>query len=146
MKNILVAVDFDEHVDELIHYTKAFAQKLNAKVWILHIAAPDPDFIGNEVGPQYIRDSFAEHLRDEHRQLQKLAEDFQSVGLESDGLLIQGPTVETLLKEAEKLKVELIITGTEEHNFLYRALAGSVSMAIFKKSKIPVLSVPLGKA
>ena len=48
-----------------------------------------------------------------------------------------------IMEEAVKLKVDLIIAGHEEHNFLYKAFVGSVSRHIIEKSKIPVLIVPL---
>jgi nucleotide-binding universal stress UspA family protein len=58
-------------------------------------------------------------------------------------MLVQGATIEMIMEEAEKLKVDLIIAGHEEHNFLYKAFVGSVSRQIIRKSKIPVLIVPL---
>ena len=142
MKNLLVALDFHENESTLIDLVRELAEPLKAKVWFIHIAAPDPDFIGNKVGPQYIRDFRAEDLRKEHRQLQEYATQFKEIGIDSEGLLIQGPTVETVLEEASKLRIDMIITGHEEHNFFYRAIYGSVSSGIMKGSKIPVLVVP----
>ena len=56
MKNILVTVDFDKHVELLLDKAFELAQCFKAKVWLMHIAAPEPDFIGFGPGPQYIRD------------------------------------------------------------------------------------------
>ncbi len=64
-------------------------------------------------------------------------------GVRAEGLLVQGATVEMLLKEAQKLNTDLIITGHHDHNFLYKAFIGSTSEEIIKESKIPVLMVPL---
>jgi len=69
MKNILVSIDFDEHTEQLINRTAELAGKYNSIVWILHVAAPDPDFVGLEVGPQYIRDHKAAELKKEHKLL-----------------------------------------------------------------------------
>ncbi len=50
--------------------------------------------------------------------------------------------MELILREAEELKVEMIITGHHEHGFLYKWFAYPVSEELIKRSKIPVLIVP----
>lgn len=143
MKNILVTIDFDSGEEKLLETALTMANKFSAKVWLLHVTAPDPEFVGYDVGPQYIRDFRAEELRNEHKTLQEFAKRFEQKGIDSEGLLIQGATLEMILNEAQKLKIDLIIVGYEQHNFLYEALIGSVSNKLIKKSKIPVLVVPL---
>ncbi len=59
MKNILVTIDFNKNEELLIDKAFQLAESFNSKLWLMHIAAPDPDFVGYEVGPQYIRDSRA---------------------------------------------------------------------------------------
>ena len=142
MKNLLVTLDFDEQTALLMDKALELAKAFGAKVWLMHIAAPDPEFVGYEVGPQYIRDFRAEDLRNEHRLLQRLAKEFKEEGVEADGLLIQGATIEMILEESNKLNADIIIAGHHEHGFFYNAFVGSVSAQIIKKSKIPVLIVP----
>ena len=72
MKNILVAIEFEDKDSKLINKAKEMAEKFGSKVWIVHVAEPDPDFVGYEVGPQYIRDFRGKELRKEHKLLQKL--------------------------------------------------------------------------
>jgi nucleotide-binding universal stress UspA family protein len=143
MKNILVTIDFDSGEEKLLETALTMANKFSAKVWLLHVTAPAPEFVGYDVGPQYIRDFRAEELRNEHKTLQEFAKRFEQKGIDAEGLLIQGATLEMILNEAQKLKIDLIIVGYEQHNFLYEALIGSVSSKLIKKSKIPVLVVPL---
>lgn len=73
MKNILVTIDFDVKTTLLIDNAYKLANAFGSKVWLVHIAAPDPDFVGYEIGPQYIRDNRAYELREEHRQLQNFS-------------------------------------------------------------------------
>ncbi len=143
MKNILVTVDFHDNEQLLIDKALQLAEKFESKIWFIHIAAPDPDFVGYDVGPQYIRDNRATELRTEHKQLEVYAEMFKKKGVGADGLLVQGATIEMIMEEAKKLHIDLIIAGHQEHSFLYKAFVGSVSGQIVKKSKIPVLIVPL---
>jgi nucleotide-binding universal stress UspA family protein len=152
MKNILVAVEMtnDEFSDQfniddnkVLEKALELAKAFDSKLWLLHIAAPDPEFVGYDVGPQYIRDFRAKDLRNEHKQLQAYADNFIKQGIDAEGLLIQGMTIEMIIEESKKLNIDLIITGHHDHNFLYKAIVGSVSSAIIKQSKIPVLIVPV---
>ncbi|MCJ7468189.1 MAG: universal stress protein [Maribacter sp.] len=143
MKNILVALDFNQNEHLLIDKAIQLAAAFRSKLWLMHIAAPDPDFVGYEVGPQYIRDSRATELRKEHRLLQEYAAGLQKKGIDAEGLLVQGATIEMILEESKKLIIDLIIAGHHEHGFLYKAFVGDVSTEIIKKSTIPVLLVPL---
>lgn len=143
MKNILVAIDFHQHEDVLMNKAGQLAKAFDAKLWLLHVAAPDPDFVGYEVGPQYIRDSRATELREEHRLIQAYADTFKDQGIDSEGLLIQGATIDMIIQESKKLNIDLIIAGHLKHGFFYNAFVGSVSADIIKKSNIPVMIVPL---
>ncbi len=64
-------------------------------------------------------------------------------GIEAEGLLIKGATTEMIIEEAEKLNIDLIITGHHEHSVIYKMFLGSVSKGLINKSKIPVLVIPL---
>jgi len=143
MKNILVTIDFNKNEKLLIDKAFQFAESFDSKLWLMHIAAPNPDFVGYEAGPQYIRDNRGTELRKEHKLLQKYATTLKKKGVDSEGLLIQGATIEMIIEESKKLNVDLIIAGHHEHGFFYNAFVGSVSAKIIKKSKIPVLIVPL---
>ncbi|MAX71544.1 MAG: universal stress protein [Flavobacteriaceae bacterium] len=143
MKNILVAIDLDGNEQKLLDKAYEFGKAFNAKVWLIHIAAPNPDFVGFEAGPQYIRDERATELREEHQQLQVYADALYNKGIEADGLLVQGATLDMILEESKKLNIDLIIIGHTEHNFIYKAIYGSVSLETVKQADIPVLTVPI---
>jgi nucleotide-binding universal stress UspA family protein len=142
-KNIMVAVDFNDSIGELMVYADSLAQKFESKVWVLHVADPEPDFVGYEPGPQYIRDIKAEEYREEHRNLQEICKNFISKETHAEALLIQGSTVETVLNEAQKLRIDLLIVGTHKHSFLHNLLNENVSMELLKKADIPMLTIPI---
>lgn len=143
IKNILVAVDFNDNIGDLLGYAESIATKFGSKVWMIHVSAPDPDFVGYEPGPQYIRDSRAEELKDERRKLQDLRKTFLSPNLRSEALLIQGSTVETVLEEAKKLNTDLLIAGTHKYGFIQNLFMESVSLKLFKNANIPFLAIPI---
>ncbi|MFD1095047.1 universal stress protein [Salegentibacter chungangensis] len=143
INNILVAIDFNDAVGDLLGYAESIAEKYGSKIWIVHVAEPEPDFVGYEPGPQYIRDMKAEEFQEEHRTLQSLTETFIDKSIPSEALLIQGSTVDTVMEEAEKLNCDLLVLGTHKHSFLHNLLGESVSLEILKKSSFPMLTVPI---
>jgi len=145
MKNILVAVDLESGDPALLEQASALASKFGSKVWIVHVAAPDPDFVGYDPGPAYVRKILVEDFRDEHKAVHRYAEELKSKNIEVEGLLVQGPTVETIFYEAKKLEADLLILGSHRHNFLKRVFGQEVAKAVIQESKIPMLIVPLAE-
>ncbi|HAC62923.1 MAG TPA: universal stress protein [Cyanothece sp. UBA12306] len=142
MKNIIVTIDFYDNYRVLLEQAKIYAQALASKIWLIHIAAPEPDFIGYQTGPQTERDHVANRLREEHRKLQTMAEDLRHQGIETTALLIQGATVNTILEQTQKLAADLIIVGSHRRTGLSKILQGSVSQSILDHAPCPVLVVP----
>jgi nucleotide-binding universal stress UspA family protein len=140
---ILVAVDLSPASEKVVEAAGNVAKLTGATVYILHAAEPDPDFVGYDAGPEVVRTQVAGEMRREHREVQALAEQLRGKGLDATALLIQGPTVATTLKEADKLEAELIVVGTHGHGAVYDVLIGSYSAGIIRKSKLPVLVVPI---
>ena len=87
----MVAIDFNDTVGELLSYAEGMAMKFEAKLWVLHVAAPNPDFVGSEPGPQYERDIQAEELLEAHRNLPSNCVTFLVQELACDALLNHGP-------------------------------------------------------
>lgn len=144
MKNILLAIDFDGDIQKLLQATAAIASGFGSKVWVMHVAAPEPDFVGYDPGPQAERDHVANELRKEHVLVQQIAEQLMAQGIAAEGLLVQGPTVETMLAEAEKLKIDLLAIGFREHGFFHKIVLGNTTLEVVRKSGVPLLVVPVG--
>lgn len=143
MGAILVPVDFSSVTPALVTHAAELAAALGHKVWLLHVAPPEPDFVGYGVGPQPVREHAADHLREEHRQLQALAERLKNEGVEVESLLVQGPVAQEVLEQAERLKAAMIVLGSHGRGALYQAVLGSVSADIVRHARCPVLVVPI---
>jgi len=141
--NILVAIDLSPASGKVVAAAGRVAKLTGAKIYILHAAEPEPDFVGYDAGPEVVRTQVANEYRREHRDVQALADRLRADGLDATALLIQGPTVETALREADHLDAELIVVGTHGHSAVYDVLIGSYSAGIIRKSKRPVLVVPI---
>jgi nucleotide-binding universal stress UspA family protein len=149
MNNILVAIDFEEKTKNLLINAKQIAEKFGSKIWIIHMIEHQLDYYGTPESFQYavqyvnIRDIEAKKLQKEHKMVQDYSDQLIKEGIQSEGLLIEGPTVKVILDEAIKLKIDLIIIGSHKHSFLYDALLKSTTASIIKKSNIPIMVVPI---
>ena len=141
--NILVAVDLSPGSDKVVAAAGRIAQSTGAEVFVVHIAEPEPEFVGYDAGPEVVRKQVADELHREHRDVQALAQGLRDQGVEATALLIRGPTVETALKEAENLGAEMIVVGSHGHGAVYDVLVGSYSAGIIRRSELPVLVVPV---
>jgi len=142
MRNIVVAIDFSPVSERVLQEVVALVRAEGGHLWLLHVAAPEPDFVGYDAGPQEERDHVARDLRDAHRRLQAMAKALRERGVESTALLVQGPTAQTILDEARKLEADLIAIGSHGRGIAYRALLGSISEAVLRRSEVPLLIVP----
>lgn len=139
--SLLVAVDFSGVTERQITAVERLAAP-GRKIHVLHVAEPDPDFVGFEGGPGAVREQIAAEFRLERRQVQDLAARLREAGFDGTGLLVQGPTVDTILEQAERLEAHAIVVGSHGHGALFDLVVGSVSAGVIRKSRVPVLVVP----
>ena len=142
---LLVCVDLSESTEIIVEKIEEITKALPAKVWLLHNAVPEPDVVEFKVDPQAARESLAKKFHVEHRQIQELANRMRKAGVDTTALLVHGATVETILKEASELEVDMIVVGSHGRGAMYQLLVGSVSEAVLHKSIFPVLVVPTHK-
>ena len=142
---LLVCVDLSESTEIIVKKIEEITKALPAKVWLLHNAVPEPDVVEFKVDPQAARESLAKKFHLEHRQIQELANRMRKAGVDTTALLVHGATVETILKEASELEVDMIVVGTHGRGAMYQLLVGSVSEAVLHKSRFPILVVPTHK-
>ncbi len=137
----LVPIDFSDTTPGLMAFLETLAKKED-KIWLLHAAEPNPAFVGFEAGPDVVRGQVADEYKREHKEIQTLSKDLRDKGFDVKGLLIQGPTVKTILESAKKAKADMIVMGSHGRSAAYQILVGSISEGVLHKSTIPVLFVP----
>lgn len=139
---ILAAIDFSPVTEQVLATLAQMAATLPAQVWLVHVAPPDPEFVGYDTGPDVVRGQVAAEHRAHHQQLQRLADRLRSQGVEVTALQLQGKTVDTVIAESQRLAASLIVLGSHGHGAVYNMLVGSVAEGIVRESKVPVLLVP----
>jgi nucleotide-binding universal stress UspA family protein len=142
MKTIIVAVDFSNITSDLVDTAADIAVCYKSRVYIIHVASPDPEFAGYTVGPVHERRSRASELKNEKKELERLARRLEELGVEAIPLLVQGVTAQLILKETQRLEAGMLIMGSHGHGFALTALLGSTSHQVIKHASCPVLLLP----
>ena len=142
MKTILVPVDFSDVTTRVLDASRNMARALGAKLVLLHVSEPEPDFVGFEPGPMAVRTSVARDFRKEHQKLDELRTQAAADGVEVLALHIQGPIVDKVLDQALEHHADLIVMGSHGHGALYEFLVGSVTSGVLRAAKCPVLVIP----
>lgn len=143
MKHILILIDFEDPSDALISYASDLARVFQSSCWLLHVVSPDPEFVGYEPGPQYIRDYRAEELKAEHLALEKIQNQLQRLQIPCEILLIKGEPRHVIQSEIDKRDIDLVIMGHHHKSSLREWIAGSVGKEVIRHANIPILIIPL---
>lgn len=143
MKKLLVPIDFSDATPLIIKQAVKLAKSLTGEIRLIHVVAPEPDFIGDDVGPKVLRDQKAQRIRKYHKQIQELANQISKEKIKVTPLLIQGVTVDEIIKESKKFKASIIIMGSHGHGAMYNLLMGSVIEVVIRESNVPVMIVPV---
>lgn len=141
MRRILACIDLSPSSAAVARAAVELAGD-GGKVVMLHVAAPDPEFVGYSTGPQSVREAVAHELRAEHRATQDLASEFTGMGPVVTGLTVQGVAVDRILEHAERESVALIVMSSRRHGLIHEALAGSVVRGVLHRARVPVVVVP----
>lgn len=142
MPTILVPVDFSLAEQPVTACAAELARQLHAKLVLLHVEAPDPGFVGYQVGPQSVRESVARSIQGDAQALHAMRDRLREQGRDVESLLIQGPTVEKIVEEAGRLKADYIVMGSHGHGNLFELVVGSVSDGVIRRAPCPVVVVP----
>ena len=139
---IMVALDLSDASESILARARILLQA-SEKVYLVHVGDPEPDFVGYDAGPQVVRDQVAHELQQERNALQAHASSLRDLGMDATALLLRGPIAATILSEARKLGVGMIVLGTHGRGRILDAVLGSVSLDLVRHSDIPVLLVPV---
>jgi nucleotide-binding universal stress UspA family protein len=141
MRRVLACIDLSEPSEAVLDCASGLAAP-DGRLVILHVAAPEPDFVGYGVGPSSVRDSVASDLRREHRDVQELAHARAATGISVTPLVVQGAIVEKILDHATRLNSDFIVLASKGHSAMHDLVAGSVVRGVLQGAKVPVVVVP----
>jgi len=138
VKHVLVPIDFSPYAELALDYAVALAQKLQARVTLLHVIQP-PLFAGADMGawpsPAFIADLETVIMEDMAGYLTRVT----AAGLEGEIAVVHGVPFQEILDTAKARQVDLIIMGTHGRTGLSHVLLGSVAEKVVRSAPCPVL-------
>jgi len=141
MRRVLACVDLSESSEAVVECARELAAPDGA-LTILHVAAPEPDFVGYDPGPSSVRDNVARDLKREHQAVQQLAARVRTASLHVTPLTVQGMTVDRIAEHAGRLGVNWIVVASKGHGMLHDLVVGSVARELMRRATVPVVVVP----
>jgi len=158
IKNILYATDLSKNSTFAFRYAVRLAGTLNAKITVLYVLpmidsameVPIITQMGEERYYKLREEKSKETIEKIRERLEKLGEVGQrdkriQTDRVSSILVHEGDAVDEILKTADKLDSDLIVLGAHGKGILSHTFLGTVPDKVLRRSRIPVLVVPIPK-
>jgi nucleotide-binding universal stress UspA family protein len=149
VSRILVPTDGSETAQKAVEYAIELAKQLSASVIFLSVI-DNRLFIAQTIPaedtPLHIIEPVEEYLRQAaEAHVEEIKKICDESGVKSESVVKTGHPVEDIVKEAEKLKANLIVMGSHGRSALTAAILGSVAYGVIhNETKVPVLIVRRG--
>jgi nucleotide-binding universal stress UspA family protein len=137
-QHILVPTDFSLYADQALEYAIALAQKLQARLTLLHVFHLSPLSMG-DMPPAVFHVTLQEMTTNAHQRMQATLARLHHAGLQADSAIIEGMPFQTILDTAQARGVDLIVMGTHGRTGLTHVLMGSVAEKVIRLAPCPVL-------
>lgn len=138
MQKILVAHDSSKSSDKALKKAVELSVNFNASLTVLAVI---PELYLTELS-DVDRNRILDALSKETTEtMEKIRKSLSGKSIEVKTLIRQGDPAEKILETAQKMKVDLIVTGSHGRHGTKKFLLGSVSSKIVDYSKCPVLVV-----
>lgn len=138
MQKILVAHDGSKSSDKALKKAVELAINFNASLTVLAVI---PELYLTELSDVDRNRIFEALSRETAEAMEKIRKSLSGKSIEVKTLIRQGDPAEKILETAQKMKVDLIVTGSHGRHGTKKFLLGSVSSKIVDYSRCPVLVV-----
>ncbi|KGL62101.1 universal stress protein [Polaribacter sp. Hel1_85] len=144
MKRILHATDYSENAVPALKYAFNLSEKLNASLFVVHVF-DYPTIFSKELKEPY--ENLEEKSYKTHHDMlvdfctKHYEGDIDEVDLSFDAIEDKS-IVNGIMKKANNLNADLIITGTKSEKVLKELLLGNTAKKLIEKAPCPVLTVP----
>ncbi|MGB5444359.1 MAG: universal stress protein [Psychromonas sp.] len=141
MQKIIVPIDFSNGTEQVVEKATQMAKAFSGSLYLVHVEPPIKDSSGRDNGEPIAE--MPNDYPDETGTLNALAQKVRDDGIETHAIFIEGVASLAILDLAEKVCADLIVMGTHGHGVFTSLFLGGLSEAIVKKSKYPVMLVPI---
>ena len=143
IETILVPTDFSKDADSAVAHATALAQRLGAKIVVLHAQQLDLPMFGpyGEGGYMLPAEFRADARREAKKQVDAVVARVRGEGVAAEGELRDLPAAEAIIDSAGTGDVDLVVMGTRGHTGLKHVLMGSVAERVVRLAACPVMTV-----
>jgi nucleotide-binding universal stress UspA family protein len=132
-QHLLVPVDFSDRSDQALAYAITMAQKLQARMTLLHVIYVPPLAGANLTTQMTAIEAAAQQATE------KCLQQVKSAGVQGESIVCQGIPWQEIVEHAKDLHVDLIVMGTQGRTGLQHVLLGSVAEKVVRLAPCPVL-------
>lgn len=149
MKKILAAVDFSNASSPVIAAAVEMAKAFRAELHLLHVIEPEPTYTAYGFTPDEFPAIHTFH-QDTRARAQKTLDETAGKVATADLTPIthlgDGSPLHVLMEAVETIGADLVVVGSHGHGVVASLLLGSVAEGMVRKSIVPTLVIPAGKA
>jgi len=150
MKKVLIALDYGISARNVAEKGHELARSMGAKVTLIHVVADESyyntmdsvpflgfygyDFFNNTENNQTLVESSLDFL-------ENIKSHLKDSGIET--IAEHGEFADVILDVALSHKFDVIVVGSHSHNWLEKAIMGSVTESVLAKTEIPLFIIPV---
>jgi nucleotide-binding universal stress UspA family protein len=132
-QHLLVPVDFSDRSDQALAYAITMAQKLQARMTLLHVIYMPPLAGANLTTQMTAIEAAAQQA------IEKCLQQVRSAGVQGESIVCQAIPWQEIVERAKDLHADLIVMGTQGRTGLQHVLLGSVAEKVVRLAPCPVL-------
>ncbi len=137
-QHILVPMDFSAYADHALDYAIALAEKLQARLTLLHVIHPMLMGVGDVAAA--LPNAYLQNLEAGVQiEMGNHFERVEAAKLEGGIAIVHGVTFQCIIDIAQDKNVDLIVMGTHGRTGLQHVLLGSVAEKVVRLAPCPVL-------
>ena len=142
MEKIVVAIDFTEVTSKVLEVAIKMAKLNEAKLYLIHADTMEVyiDFANMYTPPPF--ELYEKQKKVVEEKMDVIHSTLDKSKIEHECIIIEGPTVKTILEQLKELEADLLIIGSHRHGKLYHFLMGNIHESLITKSQCPVMVIP----
>jgi nucleotide-binding universal stress UspA family protein len=136
--DILLATDFSPVSDQALEYAASLARRYGSAIYLTHIITPDGYPMAST---EFAASSLLKRHDEAEKKFHELLKSGRLLALPYKAVIQEGnlwPAIEELIEEHH---IDLVVVGAHGMGAVRKVLIGSVAEEIFRKAKVPVLTV-----
>ena len=141
-KTILVPLDQSQRAEAILSHVEELARCNNARIVLVHVVEPII-MAYSYYGGQSEVDSILmdQMIRSAIKYLDAVCEDLRMRGFDAVTRVVDGSTVDAILKVADEEKADLIAMASHGRSGLARVIYGSIASGMLQRTKSPLLLI-----